>query len=68
VIPDGGAANAGIVAGDEVLAVDGLPTTELGIDGAVAKIRGVEGTTVTVTLRRGGKPVQLVVTRKKLRA
>jgi len=68
VIPDGGAANAGIVAGDEVVAVDGILATQLGLDGAVAKIRGVEGTTVSVTLRRGGKLVQLVVPRKKLRA
>ncbi len=68
VIPGGGAEAAGIVAGDEVVAVDGIPVTESGLDGAVAKIRGVEGTTLSVTLQRNGKPVTLVVTRKKLKA
>lgn len=68
VIPGGGAEAAGIVAGDEVVAVDGIPVTESGLDGAVAKIRGVEGTTLSVTLQRAGKPVTLVVTRKKLKA
>ncbi|HEY5934605.1 MAG TPA: carboxypeptidase regulatory-like domain-containing protein, partial [Kofleriaceae bacterium] len=66
VIPNGGAEAAGIVAGETVVAVDGIAVTELGLDGAISKIRGVEGTTVSITILRGGKPVVLVVTRKKL--
>lgn len=68
VIAGGGAEAAGIVEGEEVVAVDGLPAMQLGIDGIVGKIRGVEGTTLSVTLLRQGKAVTLVVTRKKLRA
>jgi RNA polymerase sigma factor (sigma-70 family) len=67
-IPNGGAEAAGIVAGDTVVAVDGIAVSKLGLDGAIAKIRGVEGTTVAITVLRGGKPVPIVVTRKKLRA
>ncbi len=68
VYPGSGAEAAGIAAGDRVIAVDGVPVTQLGIDGAVARIRGVVGTTVSVTLRRGDRPVVLVVERRKLRA
>ena len=67
VIPGGGAEAAGIVVGDRVTAIDGLPVAPLGVDGAVSKIRGVEGTTITVTVRRGDQRVQLIVTRRKLK-
>jgi RNA polymerase sigma factor (sigma-70 family) len=68
VIAGGGAEAAGIVAGDHVIAIDGAPVGPLGVEGAVAKIRGVVGTTIGVTLRRAGQPVQLVVERRKMRA
>ncbi|HEX4422736.1 MAG TPA: sigma-70 family RNA polymerase sigma factor [Kofleriaceae bacterium] len=68
VIAGGGAEAAGIVVGDHVTAVDGAPVAPLGVDGAVAKIRGVAGTTVAITLRRGDQTVQLVVQRRKLKA
>ena len=68
VIPGGGAEAAGIVANDQIFAVDGIAVTKLGMDGAVGKIRGAEGTTLSVTLRRDRKLVPIVVTRKKIRA
>jgi RNA polymerase sigma factor (sigma-70 family) len=68
VFPGSGAAQAGIVVGDHIVAVDGAPASELGVEGAVAKIRGVAGTTVSVTLRRGDQLVTLVVERRKLKA
>ncbi|MEO8700874.1 MAG: sigma-70 family RNA polymerase sigma factor [Kofleriaceae bacterium] len=68
VIEGGGAQAAGIVAGDRVIAVDGVEATKLGVDGAVAKIRGVAGTTVSVTVKRGDQQLQLTVERRKLRA
>lgn len=67
VYPESGAAAAGIVAQDHVVAVDGIPVTTLGLDGAVAKIRGVAGTTVSIAVKRGDNVVTLVVERKKLR-
>ncbi len=67
VIAKGGAEAAGIVAGDRVLAIDGIPVTQLGLDGAIGKIRGVAGTTLSVTILREGKSTQLVVERKPLK-
>jgi hypothetical protein len=68
VFPGGGAEAAGIVIGDLVLAVDGLSAAELGVDGAVAKIRGIAGTSVSLTVKRGNDQVVLVVERRKIRA
>jgi RNA polymerase sigma factor (sigma-70 family) len=67
VVPGGGAEAAGIVVGDHVVAVDGTPVTELGVDGAVARIRGTPGTTVAIALRRGDRVVALVVERRALK-
>lgn len=65
---DGGGKAAGMVVGDLVTAIDGLSTTELGMDGSIAKIRGVEGTTVSVTIKRGERTQELLVRRQKIRA
>lgn len=67
VVANGGAADAGILAGDRLTAVDGIPVTKLGMDGAVARIRGVAGTTLAVSLLRGDNPMMFTVTRKPLR-
>jgi RNA polymerase sigma factor (sigma-70 family) len=66
LIPGGGAEAAGIAVGDRVIAIDGMPVEPLGLQGAIAKIRGAAGTTITVTLRRGDQPVQLIVERRKI--
>jgi RNA polymerase sigma factor (sigma-70 family) len=68
VMPEGGAALAGIVAGDRIVAVDGVGTDKLGMDGAVSRIRGAVGTKVAVTIKRGDQETQLVVERKKVKA
>ena len=68
VYPGSGAEAAGIVAGDALTAVDGIPITAIGFDGAMSKIRGVPGTTVAITLQRGDRSLQLIVERRKLRA
>jgi hypothetical protein len=67
VIAGGGGEAAGIVVGDRITELDGLPVAPLGMDGAIGKIRGTAGTTIAVTLRRGDQTVQLVVERRKLR-
>jgi RNA polymerase sigma-70 factor (ECF subfamily) len=66
VVPKGGADAAGIVAGDHIVAVDMIPVTTLGLDGAVARVRGVAGTKLSVSLQRGDKVETLVVERKPL--
>jgi carboxyl-terminal processing protease len=68
VFDGSGAQAAGIVIGDRVIAVDGLAVTELGLDGAIARIRGAPGTTVGITLRRGEVAVTVLVERRKLKA
>ena len=65
VVPKSGAADAGILVGDHITAVDGIPVTTLGLDGTVTRIRGLPGTTIAVTVERGGQT--FVVTRKPLR-
>ncbi len=67
VVPDSGAQAAGIVVGDHIVSVDGASVSDLGVNGAVAKIRGVEGTTVAIALRRTAGLVPLVVERRKIR-
>jgi S1-C subfamily serine protease len=65
VIAGGGAAAAGIVVGDRVIGVDGVPVAKLGAEGAVAKILGTPGTTVAITLQRNNAPLTLNIERKK---
>ena len=48
----GGAAQAGLSEGDEILSVDGQPVTELGFRGAIQNIRGPEGSCVPLVVRR----------------
>ena len=66
VVPKGGAEAAGIVAGDHIVAVDMIPVTTLGLDGAVGRVRGVAGTKLSVSLQRGDKVETLMVERKPL--
>jgi hypothetical protein len=67
VVPESGAAAAGIITDDRIVAVDGVPVTTLGMDGAIARIRGVAHTTLSVGLQRGDQLLTLVVERKPLR-
>src|SRR3970040_205519 len=59
------AEEAGLKAGDVVLAIDGSSTDGLTLDDAVAKVRGKRGTQVTLTLKREGTdaPLDLTITR-----
>ncbi len=67
VVAGGGAEAAGIVAGDLVTKVDGIPVTQLGIDGAVSKIRGVVGTKIALEIVRDGVPRDVIAERRKLK-
>jgi RNA polymerase sigma factor (sigma-70 family) len=68
VYSGGGAQAAGIVAGDHITAVDGSSTAELGLNGVIAKIRGLPNTTLALALRRAGGIVTITVTRARIQA
>jgi hypothetical protein len=67
VLPNAGAADAGLMPGDEIVAIDGARVTDLGFERAVGAIRGPAGSTVTLRIRRAGRELDVVVTRKLVR-
>ena len=54
VVPGSPADEAGIEPGDLILTVDGEPTSGMSLEAAALKIRGEEGTEVTLTVQREG--------------
>ncbi|MEK7114249.1 MAG: PDZ domain-containing protein, partial [Patescibacteria group bacterium] len=54
---------AGIKAGDQIIAIDGVSTDGLAVDKAVRKIRGPVGTTVDLTIIRDGKSLDIKIVR-----
>lgn len=64
------AANAGIQAGDFITHIDGKLVAELTLQEAVEQMRGVPGSKVTLTIRRGGlsgQPFDVGITRAVIR-
>ena len=62
------AARKGLRAGDVISAVDGSPTEDLTLDEVVEKVRGPEGSTVTLTIQRPGlaSPLEITITRTRI--
>lgn len=52
-LPDSPAEKAGLLAGDTILAVDGVNVSTLNLDQVIDKIRGKQGTTVQISIQRG---------------
>lgn len=71
VVPTGGAAEAGLGPGDEILAIDGVPVRGMSLADAIPRIRGPEGSTVTVVVAKAGDAtrtgVPVVVPRRLVR-
>lgn len=63
------AAEAGIKAGDVVVSVNGESVIGEGVDLIVARVKGPEGTDVTLGVRKQGKgkPVEKTLTRREIR-
>jgi Carboxypeptidase regulatory-like domain/PDZ domain len=70
VVEGGGAAEVGLRAGDLIVTIEGVPATELGFAGSIERLRGPEGSSVTVTVRRRGADmlVALQIPRRRIRA
>lgn len=66
VMDDSAALEAGILAGDYIVAVDGKRLEDIGYDALVGAIRGEIGTSVTITVLRGGEYIDLTATRKQI--
>lgn len=68
-LKDTPSSRAGIMAGDEILAINSSSTEGISIDAAVSAIRGPEGTDVTLTIMRKGwdKPKDFKITRENIR-
>lgn len=60
------AEEAGILAGDVIVKVDGEDVLVLGYDTAVSNVRGDEGTKVTITVQRDGQEQSFELIRKKM--
>lgn len=66
VTKGGPAEEAGVLAGDRIIAVDGASIAEIGTGEATNRIRGEAGTTVILTLERGGQTLSLTVERRAI--
>ncbi len=60
------AANAGVMAGDRILKIDGKPTQGVTLDVAQTMIRGQAGSQVVLTVERDGKQQDISVTRGQI--
>ncbi len=67
VNPGSPALEAGMQPGDIIAKVEGANVVELGLDETKNRIRGKEGTQVSITLLRDGKELNVTVTRKTIK-
>ena len=63
VVPGGPAEASGILEGDILIAADGADCAELGINGTRDRVRGEEGTSVALTVKREGEELTFEVIR-----
>lgn len=66
-ISDTPAARAGLRAGDRIVLVNGVPTKGMALQEAVTRIRGREGTTVRLRMRRGDREFDVDIVRARIR-
>ncbi|MFA6093293.1 MAG: S41 family peptidase [Elusimicrobiota bacterium] len=67
IYPGSGAEAAGLLAGDVIIKVNGVPMAGHPIDDVIKRVRGDEGTTVNIQVLRNGKPMRPVkVVRKTI--
>ena len=64
VMPDGPAAKGGVKAGDKVVRIDGVSTLNMTVREASRRIRGEPDSDLTLTVERGGRTLDLPLTRQ----
>ncbi|MEW6432202.1 MAG: carboxypeptidase regulatory-like domain-containing protein [Myxococcota bacterium] len=62
----GPAERAGVLPGDQILAVEGIPVAGVPLQQIVNRIRGPAGTPVRLRFERGGQPFELTIRRRLL--
>lgn len=67
VIEDSPGAKAGILEGDQILAVDGVSVNEMAFDEVAAHVRGEPDTNVVITIMRNGTKQDITVTRANIK-
>jgi carboxyl-terminal processing protease len=65
-IPDSPAAKAGLLAGDQIVKVDGIDMKGVTADQATAAIQGINGSKVTLTINRGSATLSFTLTRAEI--
>ncbi|MCC6809739.1 MAG: PDZ domain-containing protein [Deltaproteobacteria bacterium] len=65
-IAGGPAAVAGLLPDDQLLAIDNASIAGMGLADIVVRLRGEEGSTVLVTLRRQGQELAANITRRSM--
>ncbi|MBO7354264.1 MAG: S41 family peptidase, partial [Lachnospiraceae bacterium] len=58
--------NAGLCSGDQIIGVDGESVIGEDLSDVVTKIKGLEGTSVNITILRDGEEITFTVTRAKI--
>lgn len=66
VLENSPAAEVGIIEGDAIINIDGTDVTEIGFDEAVETLKGSEGTSVKLTIRRSGIDTDYDFTRRSI--
>ena len=66
VLPGGPAEASGLQAGDRIERIDGASAESFTVSDCVQRLRGPEGTRVTVTLGRGTRTLEVTITRAKI--
>ena len=64
--PKTSAAEAGLLPGDRVLAINGVSTNGIDLGDAAMSLRGVAGSTVQLTIQRGNSTFDVVLTRREV--